>query len=368
MAVVVGTRPEIIKLAPVIGEVNALLGDGSALVIDTGQHFDESMSGRFWRELGLPTPEVRLEAGGMTRADCLGYLTVELGRVFAALAPSAVVVQGDTNTAAAGALAANAVGVPLVHIDAGLRSYDRTTPEEHNRVITDHLADLCCAATPHNHANLALEGIPNNRVILTGNTIVEAVESQLPSREDRLGFLRRYGMHPDAYILATIHHPENTDDPRTLRALIEALASLVDRMPVLFPMHPRTRHAVQRADCKDVLSRILVIDPVSSREFLSLAVHAAVLVSDSGGVAEEVTVLKRPLVVVRTLTERAESMEAGFARLVAPHQIVPAVAGILSRHRKLVARLANEPCPYGNGTAAARIAWATKQLIEQGKD
>ncbi|MEU9119110.1 UDP-N-acetylglucosamine 2-epimerase (non-hydrolyzing) [Streptomyces sp. NPDC048506] len=368
MAVVVGTRPEIIKMAPVIGEVDALLGRGSALVIDTGQHFDESMSGQFWRELGLPAPEVKLDAGGMTRAGCLGYLTAELGRVFASFAPSVVLVQGDTNTTAAGALAANAEGIPLVHVEAGLRSYDRAMPEEHNRVITDHLADLCCAATPHNHTNLALEGIPNSRVLLTGNTIVEAVQSQLPSTDDQLAYLGSYGMRPDAYVLATIHRPENTDEPRTLRGIIEALVGLADRMPVLFPMHPRTRQAAKEAKCEDLLSRMSVVDPVGSRAFLSLAAHAAVLISDSGGVAEEVTVLKRPLVVVRCSTERAESMEAGFSHLVAPHQIASTVAGILSGHQELLARLAKTPCPYGNGTAAAQIARATSQLIELRKD
>ncbi|MFE6738655.1 non-hydrolyzing UDP-N-acetylglucosamine 2-epimerase [Streptomyces tubercidicus] len=364
MAVIVGTRPEIIKMAPVIREVNALLGKGSALVIDTGQYLDESMSGQFWRELGLPAPEVKLDAGSMTRAGRLGYLTAELGRVFAAFEPSAVLVQGDTNTTAAGALAANAEGIALVHIEAGLRSYDRAMPEEHNRIITDHLADLCCAATPHHHANLALEGIPNNRVILTGNTIVEAVESQLPGTDDRLAYLDSYGLRPDGYLLATIHRPENTDSPGTLRNIIEALAGLADRMPVLFPMHPLTRQAVKKAKCEDLLARISVIDPIGSREFLALAAHAAVLISDSGGVAEEVTVLKRPLVVVRRSTERPESIEAGFAQMVAPQQIASTVARILTRHRKLLTRLATTPCPYGNGTAAARIARATEQLIE----
>ncbi|MEU8782889.1 UDP-N-acetylglucosamine 2-epimerase (non-hydrolyzing) [Streptomyces sp. NPDC048637] len=364
----VGTRPEIIKMAPVIGEINALFGAGSALVIDTGQHYDESMSGQFWRELGLSAPEVRLDAGSRTRAGCLGYLTEELGRVFAGRTPSAVLVQGDTNTTAAAALAANAEGIALVHVEAGLRSHDRAMPEEHNRVIADHLADLCCAATPQNLVNLAAEGIPDNRTMLTGNTIVEAVESQLPGEEDRWAVLDTYGLRPDRYILATIHRPENTDDPATLRLIIEALAGLADSVPVLFPMHPRTRLAVKRAKCEELLDRMRVVEPVGSREFLSLAAHAGVLVSDSGGVAEEVSVLKRPLVVVRRSTERAESMAAGFARLVSPQRIGSAVAYVLFGLGEHLARLAKTPCPYGNGTAASQIALATKQLIEQRKD
>lgn len=357
IAVAVGTRPEIIKMAPVIRRLGA-----DAFVIDTGQHYDTSMSGQFWSELGLAQPDVRLDGGGMSRAACIGYLTAEIGRVLAEHRPAALLVQGDTNSTAAAAIAANAVGVPLVHVEAGLRSFDRAMPEEHNRVLVDHLADLCCAVTPVNAANLAAEGVPPERIVLTGNTIVEATLSQLPASQQRAAVLQSRGLLPDRYILATVHRPENTDDPEVLRDVLAALAGIAEQVPVVLPAHPRTILAVKRAACEDVLEHIEVLEPLGSAEFLTLAAHAAALVSDSGGMAEEVTVLKRPLVIVRRSTERPESIDAGFARLVTPDGITAAVERVLTDHSELLSRLAATPSPYGDGTAAARIVRATQQL------
>lgn len=353
-------------MAPVIHQIEALLGDGSALVINTGQHYDQSMSGQFWPELGLAAPEVCLDGGGLTRAECIGSLTYELGRLFARHRPAAVLVQGDTNTTVAAALAANGENIPLVHVEAGLRSFDRAMPEEHNRVVTDHLADLCCAATPANVSNLLSSAIPADRVALTGNTIVEAVQAQLPTAPDRAAILGSHGLTTDRYILATIHRPENTDDPENLATILIALAKLSERMPVVFPLHPRTRIAAKLAGVDIHLESLRVLEPVGAREFLALAAHAAVLISDSGGVAEEVTVLKRPLVVVRRSTERAESIDAGFAQPVRPPQILDAVASVLDDHDEILARLARTPSPYGDGNAASLIARFTLDLVSLG--
>jgi len=365
IAVVVGTRPEIVKMAPVIREIERLFGPGAALVVNTGQHYDESMSGQVWSELALPAPTVRLDAGGRTRADCIGYLCTELGRVFGDVRPAAVLVQGDTNTTMAGALAANAESIPLVHVEAGLRSHDRAMPEEHNRVVVDQLADLCCAATPANRRNLLDEGIPAHRVVLTGSTIVEAVHSQLPSSAHRERTLDEHSVVSGRYLLATIHRPENTDDPTRLRTILASLATVSDEsgMPVVFPVHPRTRAAAKKSDCEDLLTRLGPSEPIGVWAFLALAMHAAVLVSDSGGIAEEVTVLKRPLVVVRRSTERRESVEAGFARMVAPEGITAAVRGMLDGLRALLLRLEHTDSPYGDGRASVRIVSATRDLI-----
>ncbi len=345
-------------MAPVIREIGT-----DAFVIDTGQHYDASMSGQFWSELHLAEPDVHLNGGGMTRAACIGYLTAEIGRVLTQHGPSALLVQGDTNSTAAGAIAANAVGVPLVHVEAGLRSFDRAMPEEHNRVLVDHLADLCCAVTPVSAANLASEGVPPERIVLTGNTAVEATLSQLPASQDRAAVLQSRGVLPDRYIVATVHRPENTDDPKALRSILGALAHIARQMPVVFPAHPRTIVAIERAECQDLVEHLDVLEPLGSAEFLALAAHAAALVSDSGGIAEEATVLKRPLVIVRRSTERPEAVDAGFARLVSPDGIVGAVESILSRHAAVLARLAKTSSPYGDGKAAARIVGATCELI-----
>lgn len=364
IAVVAGTRPEIIKLAPVIGQIERRFSPGRAMVVDTGQHYDQAMSGQFWRELGC-FPEVRLQGGGMSRAGCIGSLTVALGGLLAGMRPDAVVVQGDTNSTLAGALAANAEGIPLVHVEAGLRSHDRAMPEEHNRVVVDHLADLCCAPTPANAANLLAEQIPEDRITVTGNTAVEAVLRQLPPQAAREQTLMRFGLEPDRFILATIHRPENTDDPDALAAILLSFDLLARRVPVVLPLHPRTAQAVERTGLSPLLEHLHVVAPLGSSEFLSLAAHALVIVSDSGGLAEEVTVLKRPLVVVRRSTERAEAIEAGFARLARPAEVANTVEPMLERPRSLLSELAGIPSPFGDGTASARIVDAIALLIEE---
>jgi len=365
VAVVVGTRPEIIKMAPVIGEIDRRLGPGAALVINSGQHYDASMSGRFWTELGIGEPAITLDAGGMSRAACIGHLVGKLGHAFDGGRPAAVIVQGDTNTTVAGALAANACGVPLVHVEAGLRSHDRAMPEEHNRVVADQLADLCCAATQENVDNLRDAGVPDSRIMLTGNPVVEAVSAQLPARAVRLMRLNQLGLRSERYLLATIHRPENTDDPIRLRSILSALVEASHRwdVPVLLPAHPRTTAAAKSADCEDLWAQLQIMDPLGARDFLTLAAHAALLVSDSGGVAEEVTVLKRPLIVVRRSTERPEAIDAGFAKLVRPAQVGDAADAVLEDLDDVLARLQALPSPYGTGRAAARIAWATHHLI-----
>ncbi|AUG77218.1 UDP-N-acetylglucosamine 2-epimerase [Kitasatospora sp. MMS16-BH015] len=356
IAVVLGTRPELVKLAPLIHELGP-----AARLLHTGQHWDEAMSGRFLRELDLPEPELLTGVGGRPRAGQIAASLDQLDAAFTAERPGAVVVQGDTNATLAGALAANARGIPLVHVEAGLRSHDRAMPEEHNRVMVDHIADLLCAATEDNLANLSAEAVPAERVALTGNTVVEVVRAGLPRAAERVALLDRYGLRPDGYVLATVHRPENTDTAEALGAVLAGLGGLGH--PVLFPMHPRTRAAVERFGLTHLLAGLQVIEPVGYAEFLGLARHAALLVSDSGGVQEECTVLGRPLLVVRRSTERPEAVAAGFAALVEPgEQLATMAAAWLADTRSRLARLAATPSPYGDGSASARIAQLTVEL------
>jgi len=354
IAVVLGTRPEIIKLAGIID----LLGD-AAQVIHTGQHYDDTLSGTFFAEHDLKPPAVQLQVGGLRRGAQIGRAVTDLDELFAEEPPAAVVVQGDTNATVAGALAANAAGIPLVHVEAGLRSYDRAMPEEHNRVLVDHLADLCCAATAGNVANLAAEGIVDG-VVVTGNTVVEAVQRQLPDAGQRRAALDRHGCTDGGYVLATVHRPENTDDPDHLAAILGALRTC--GRPVVLPLHPRTRAAVGAHGLDHLLDGLGVIEPLGSGDFLSLAAHAALLVSDSGGVQEECTVLKRPLVVVRNSTERPESLDH-FARLVEPDHLAAALRDVLAVGPDLLATLAGLPSPYGDGRASERIVTHLDALV-----
>ena len=348
---VLGTRPEIVKLAPL-----ARLFGERARVAYTGQHYDALMSEIFFTECGLRAPDALLEVGGQTRAEQIGLALGRLDRCFAAGAPSAVVVQGDTNSALAGALAANARGIPLVHVEAGLRSHDRAMPEEHNRVLIDHVADLLCAPTEANAANLRAEGIDPRRVAVTGNTVVEALLEALPQPAQRAKLLAESGVEAGRYVLATVHRPENTDDAVRLGAIMSELTALGEAgWPVLFPVHPRTRAALRIAYPGGLPERVVMCEPLGYRDFLALAAECALLVSDSGGIQEEATVLRRPLIVVRRSTERPEALD-GFAVLVEPGPAIGEHARrLLADVPGVLRRLDGLRSPFGDGQASPRI-------------
>jgi UDP-N-acetylglucosamine 2-epimerase (non-hydrolysing) len=349
IAIVIGTRPEIVKLAQIVRILGA-----RARLIHSGQHTDAELSGVFLAAAGLPEPHMLSGIRGEPRYAQIGRITEQLGELFARRHPAAVVVQGDTNTAMAAAQAGNYGGVPVVHVEAGLRSHDRAMPEEINRCVIGVLADLHCAPTQRAAASLAAEGVPADRIALTGNTIVEATLAMLPGQAAAAEIVTAAGVEPDQYVLATIHRPENTDDPRRLSTILDELGKL--GLPVLLPLHPRTRQAAARHGLGTTLDRLRVLPPADHRTFLGLARHARLLVSDSGGVQEECTVLKRPLIVVRNSTERPESVEAGFAHLVQPGPVIGELGRELIGDDGLAARLAAQPCPYGDGTASKQIA------------
>ena len=349
IAVIVGTRPEIVKLAHIV----RLLGPRARL-IHTGQHTDEEMSGVFFAAAKLPEPELLSGIRGEPRHVQIGRMVAGLGALFSERRPAAVLVQGDTNTASAAAQAGNYAGVPVVHVEAGLRSFDRAMPEELNRCVIGVLADLHCAPTERAVANLRAEGVPANRIALTGNTIVEATLGMLPDEAAARAIVIGAGAEPGEYVLATIHRPENTDDPRRLGIILDELSKL--GLPVLLPLHPRTRLAAGRHGLAAALDRLRAIPPADHRTFLGLARHARLIVSDSGGVQEECTVLKRPLIVIRNSTERPESIDAGFAHLVQPGAIIGDLGRRLIGDAGLSERLAGIPCPFGDGQASERIA------------
>ncbi|MFD8597878.1 non-hydrolyzing UDP-N-acetylglucosamine 2-epimerase [Kitasatospora sp. NPDC059646] len=355
VALVLGTRPEIVKLAGV-----ARLLDTRARIVWTGQHWDANLTTCFFDRYGLPRPRHRLDGvGGETRGRQIGRMVAALSDHFAEQPPTAVVVQGDTNTAAAGALAAHCAGVPVVHVEAGLRSFDNDMPEEANRRLIAPLADLHCAPTPTAAAHLLREGIDAERVLITGNTVVEATLESLPTDVEARALLARYRVEDGAYLLATVHRPENTDDPARLARLLDQLAAV--ELPVLLPLHPRTRAAVERHGLRDAVARLRPIDPLDHAAFLGLARHCRLLVSDSGGVQEECTVLKRPLIVVRNSTERPEAVRAGFARLARPGQQLACALREMLSDTGAAERLARTRSPYGDGSAGAAVVAAIRE-------
>lgn len=352
VAVVMGTRPEMIKLALIVRQ----LGERARL-IHSGQHFDDELSGQVQKHLGLPDPDVVLEGvGGQDRATQISTSMKALAVEFERDRPSAVIVQGDTNTVSAAAQAANYAGIPLIHVEAGLRSHDRAMPEEINRLVAGALAEVHCAATANNRRHLVLEGVDSNHIAVTGNTIIEATEASL-ALADSITCPASRNLLPWSdgrdYVLATVHRPENTDTRHALERILSGLADIA--VPVLFVAHPRTRAAMRRFGLDHYADRLFVVGSVPHHEFLRLARSASLLVSDSGGLQEECTVLKKPLLVVRRSTERPESIDAGFAQLLTPGKSISHAANhLLIGNREQV--LASVPSPYGDGMASNRIA------------
>ncbi len=341
---VYGTRPELIKLAGI-----ARLLRGRVAAVHTGQHYDPALYGEIAATVGMDRPETVLDVGGRPRARQIAAALEGLDGVLERLRPGAVVVQGDTNSALAGGLAGNARSVPVVHVEAGLRSHDRRMPEEHNRILLDHLADLCLAPTEVSRGNLLAEGIPDSRIVITGNTVVEAVDAHLPPPAARARLLVELGLQADGFVLVTLHRPENVDDPDVYRTILGQLAAL--DAPVVLPIHPRSRERLDRFGLSEVAGMLRVIDPLDYPDFLGVAKEAALLISDSGGVQEEVSVLKRPVVVVRRSTERPEVL-GSFADLVDPGpDIGEAARKWLTADRSLLAGLAS---PYGDGSASQK--------------
>ena len=355
IAVVYGTRPEIIKLAPLVD----LLGPAVRL-IHTGQHFDAELSESIAADLGLPAADHRVEIGGKSRASQIGSALIGIERHLADA--SAVVVQGDTNSSLAGAIAANSLEIPLFHVEAGLRSFDRRMPEEHNRVLIDHLADVCWAPTQGNVKNLLNEGLDPKRIEQTGNTIVEALTRILPGREEREAIHARYGLGERGFVLATIHRPENVDSAEMLREVLEALSAI--SLPVLLPLHPRTVARVSSYGLESSMDGIRTVPSLGYRDFLGLLAGCALAVSDSGGIQEEVSVLKIPLIVVRRSTERPEVVGTFATLLSDPGQIPIEAKKIIDSREQLMTRLQHFSSPFGDGHASERMQLSLRRFLD----
>ena len=358
IAVVLGTRPEIIKLAPVVRALGR-----RARLIWTGQHYDRNLADLHFDGAGLAMPVEQLQGvGGERRVDQIIGVLSGVARLLERDRPGAVVVQGDTNTTNAAAQAAHYAGVPVVHVEAGLRSWDRAMPEEINRMIVGVVADLHCCATAGNADHLRAAGVPDAAIVITGNPIVEATLATLPGRSEQKALLASYGLTQNEFVLATVHRPENVDRPAELAAVLAGLAALP--WPVVLPLHPRTAQRIESFGLAGLAAGLRLVPPIDHRSFLALAAAARIVVSDSGGVQEEVTIVKKPLVVVRRSTERPEAVTAGFARMAGPDDIVEAVAVMAAP--EVAARLATLPCPFGDGHAGARIAEASRVLADGG--
>jgi len=309
---VAGARPNFVKLAPLHRALTAQ-GRLRTAIVHTGQHYDDAMSGSFFRELGIPEPEVNLEVGPGTHAVQTGTIMQRFEPVLTKLAPRWVVVFGDVNSTVACALVAAKLGVSVAHVEAGLRSNDWTMPEEINRVVTDRLAQRLYTPSRDASANLAREGILAERVVLVGNIMVDTLRMQLPQL-DQPAILRGAGVEQGRFVLVTLHRPSNVDDEATLGRICSVLEKAAERETILFPAHPRTQARLPKTSLRGVR----VIDPLPYRTFLGLMANARVVVTDSGGIQEETTALGIPCLTLRRNTERPITITEGTNQLVEP--------------------------------------------------
>jgi UDP-N-acetylglucosamine 2-epimerase (non-hydrolysing) len=349
VAIILGTRPEIIKMSPVIRECEK---QGiKFFILHTGQHYSSTMDSIFFEELDLPPARYNLGVGSGTHAGQTARMLVGLEETLLQEVPDVILVQGDTNTVLAGALTATKLHIAVGHVEAGLRSYDRSMPEEINRVVADHLSDYLFAPTMSAKRILLAEGIPERQIAVTGNTIVDAVTQNLQIALRRKSILKKLALQDRQYFLVTVHRQENVDCRQRLAGALRGL-EWVHReyhMPVILPVHPRAERRLAEFGL-DLPDGVRGIEPLGYLDFLQLEAQAALLLTDSGGIQEEACILQVPCVTLRENTERPETLEVGSNVLAGadPQVILHQVRGMLHRERVW----AN---PFGDGKAGERI-------------
>ena len=308
----VGARPQFIKAAPISRALSA--AGHEEFLVHTGQHYDKNMSETFFKELNIPTPDVNLGIGSGSHGEQTGRMLMNIEPIVIAQRPDFVCVYGDTNSTLAGALAAAKLNVPVAHVEAGLRSFNRKMPEEINRILTDHISSLLFCPTPVAVGNLEKEGISKN-VHLVGDVMYDSVKqnAELADRQSKIH--EKFSVRSKSYALATVHRAENTDDPGRLKRICSALEQLTDEgFDVILPLHPRTRKKLKSLDLS--LKKLQVIDPVSYLDMLKLETRAGIILTDSGGVQKEAYWLGVPCITLRDETEWVDTVESGWNVLV----------------------------------------------------
>jgi UDP-N-acetylglucosamine 2-epimerase (non-hydrolysing) len=355
IAIILGTRPEIIKMSPVIRECEKRGLD--YFVLHTGQHYSYEMDRIFFEELELPQPKYNLDVGSGTHAEQTGKIMVGVEKILMQEKPKVILVQGDTNTVLAGALAATKLHIKVGHVEAGLRSYDKRMPEEINRVLTDHISDLLFAPTEVAKENLLEEGINEDKIFVTGNTIVDAVHQNLEIAKRKVNVLKELDLKPKEYFLITTHRQENVDVRERLRGIIKGLEMIYNEfaIPIIFPIHPRTQKRIKEFEFD--LSGIKLINPLGFLEFLQLEANARLVLTDSGGVQEETCILGVHCVTLRDNTERPETLEAGSNVLAGTKP-----ERILERAKIMLNRKNNWKNPFGDGKAGERIVKIVEEI------
>lgn len=367
---VVGARPNFMKMAPIMKAFSELERPVSVKLVHTGQHYDVAMNHQYFEALGIPAPDINLEVGSASHAVQTADVMKKFEPALDEVKPTAVLVVGDVNSTLACSLVAAKKGVPVIHVEAGLRSGDRTMPEEINRVLTDRISDLLFTTEESGEANLQREGIDAGRVQFVGNVMIDTLRHNLaraiPARQiaadaGRPGFADG----ANGYAVLTLHRPSNVDEPAILKGLLEAAVKVSERTPVIFPVHPRTRAMIDRAGLNHLTDRssLLLLPPMGYLEMLGLMKGARVVLTDSGGIQEETTALGVPCITLRHNTERPITVDEGTNTLAGndPARILAAYQEVMS-HGGKAGRIPH----YWDGNAAGRIAAATLAWMQRG--
>jgi len=345
IAIILGTRPEIIKMSPIIRECEKQ--DIDYYILHTGQHYSYEMDRVFFEQLRLPQAKYNLDVGSGKHGEQTGKMLAGIEDILIKDQPDVVLVQGDTNTVLAGAFAASKLQIKIGHVEAGLRSFDRTMPEETNRIVADHISDYLFAPTETSKKHLLNEGISYNKIFVTGNTVVDAAYQNLEISKSKANILEKLDLNEKEYFAATTHRAENVDVKERLEGILSGFSQIYKefRLPIIFPAHPRTVKMIGKFDLK-IPEGTRLIEPLGYLEFLQLESGARLILTDSGGVQEEACIHRVPCVTLRENTERPETVDVG-ANLIAGSR-----EKIIDCVRKMMESHSEWRIPYGNGNAA----------------
>lgn len=356
---VVGARPQFIKAAAVSRVLQSEPYFEEHLV-HTGQHFDQNMSEIFFKELGIPAPRYDLGISGGTHGQMTGEMLKQLEQTMIAVKPDLVIVYGDTNSTLAGALAASKLHIPLAHIEAGLRSFNKQMPEEINRILTDHCADFLFTPTETATQHLLKEGFQPSVITQVGDVMFDVARYAKGLAAHKRQLLTDLKVSEQNYILATIHRQENTDSRDRLSTIFEAFNRISEEYPIILPLHPRTKKRLSEYQLDSLLSKLIITPPLGYLEMVTLECNAALIVTDSGGVQKEAFFHKIPCVTLRDETEWTELVESGWNRLITPQDSLE----IFNQTLKAIGTHGEQIAPYGVGHAADLIVSRLKAILD----
>ena len=358
--IIAGARPNFMKIAPIVRAIDQRKAEGSLLryrLIHTGQHYDEKMSGDFFRQLGIPAPDVNLEVGSGSHATQTAAIMTRYEALLERERSHMCLVVGDVTSTMAAAITAQKLWIPVAHVEAGIRSGDWTMPEEINRMVTDSITNFFFTTSEHANANLKASGIPDERIFFVGNTMIDTLLANMP-RLQPPSFWNEMDLRDKEYVVLTLHRPNNVDDPATLAALLSAVASASRGLPIVFPVHPRSAKNLGLAAA--VPAAIRQVSPQPYLEFNYLVRHSKAVITDSGGITEEATVMGVPCMTLRTTTERPETVTLGTNELLGtnPEAIAPAMDRLFGGLWKQ-----GTIPPLWDGQAAPRIVRTLEALL-----